>query len=73
MLEMTRLVRVCVLTFRATLAKFLTEVLGSDAGARAVTRLARVVTRLIVVHMIGGAICMKKFGAFVIHLLSTKY
>lgn len=48
---------VCVLTLRAALAKLLTEVLRGDAGTRGVTGLPRVVTWLVIIHVIGRAIC----------------
>ena len=47
---------VCVRTLRAALAEFLAEVLGGDTWAGGVTWLPGVVTWLVVVHVIGGAI-----------------
>ncbi len=48
---------VCVLTLRAALAKLLAEVLSGDAGTRGVTGLPRVVAWLVIIHMIGRAVC----------------
>lgn len=45
-----------ILTLMFTLAKLLTKILGHHTGARAVTRMVRVVTWLIVVHLIGRVI-----------------
>ena len=45
------------LTLRAALAKFLAEVLSGDAGTGGVAGLPRVVTWLVVIHVIGRAIC----------------
>lgn len=42
-----------VLTFRAALAEFFTEVLSRDTGTRGVTRLPWVVTWLVIIHVIG--------------------
>ena len=43
-------------TFRAALAELFTEVLSCDTGAGGVTWLPRVVTWLVVVHVIGRAV-----------------
>lgn len=45
-----------VLTLRAALAEFLTEVLSGDAGAGGVTGLVGVVTWLVVIHVVGRTI-----------------
>ena len=46
------------LTLVVTLAEFLAEVLGHHAGAGAVTWVLRVVTWLVVIHLIGRIICV---------------
>lgn len=45
------------LTLGAALAELLTEVLGGDAGTGGVAGLPRVVARLVVIHVVGGAVC----------------
>lgn len=47
----------CLLTLGAALAKLLAEILSSDAGTRRVAGLPRVVTWLVIIHVIGRAIC----------------
>ena len=49
-----------VLTLWTTLTKFFTKILCYHTRARAVARLPRVVTGLIVVNMVGGAVCTDK-------------
>lgn len=44
------------LTLKLTLAELLTEILGHHTRAGAVTRVVRVVTWLVVVHLIGRVI-----------------
>lgn len=46
-----------ILTLRAALAELLAKVLSSDTWAGAVTWLSWVVTWLVVIDMVGGAIC----------------
>lgn len=45
------------LTLRAALAKFLAEVLSGDAGTGGVAGLPRVITWLVIIHVIGRTIC----------------
>ncbi len=49
---------ICVeLTLPTTLAEFLTKVLCHHTRAGAITRVLRVVTRMIIVHLIGWVVC----------------
>lgn len=53
----------CVLTLRAALAELLAEVLSGDAGTGGVAGLPRVVTRLVVIDVVGRAVCMRRDAA----------
>lgn len=57
---MLKVVHLRVLTLRAALAELLTKVLSSDAGTGGVTRLPWVVTWLVIIHVIGRAICKRR-------------
>lgn len=53
----------CVLTLRAALAELLAEVLSGDAGTGGVAGLPRVVTRLVVIDVVGRAVCTRRDAA----------
>lgn len=58
-LSLTATARKPVLTLPTTQAEFLTKVLCHHTRAGAITRVLRVVTRMIIVHLIGGVVFLQ--------------